>query len=679
MKIFHSLLWCLWPLFLTGQGPETTDSLKRLLNEASGKDRVELLVKAGEQALDKNADIALAYGREALPSAIRYKLPFEEARAKSIIGISLMNKGNALEAIPFLEAAKTAIEKMDRKDKLSISLVNLGNAYSRSGNHDQAYECYQQAASSAGMQHDSLNYGRAMSSMGSIHAFKKEYATALAFHTQAANIFKRYSYLADYASALNNQGVANLELKRYTIALGCFNHSMQIRKSLNVPENLMVSLYNNMALIYNNLQNPEQATFFYRKALQASRKSGDTYSQAAIHLNLGSLLLDLGKKAEASACFDSSLSIAGKIHAGNIMSNALALMADLSKQNGDFRQAALYLEQEKEVLSNYMNDKTRQRIEELQIKFETEKRKKELAQINLDLKRRTVQNTILVFTTLIILLLLISILFHIRSISHKRKQLLMLYEKLRVSESALRESNETKDKLFSIVTHDLKNPLGMLCSMAGFLNEHYETIDEAQRQKAIRALKMSVDDTGQLLDNLTQWALTQGGKLTPEPEFIDLQQLGQSIILLMKHEADLKNIRLENNIPQSARITSDRQILKAILRNLVGNAVKFTGKGGNVTIGYTQKENNTVLYVRDNGIGIPDEAKDKLFRLDLHHTTVGTSNEKGSGLGLILAREFAHKIGAEISFESRQGEGTVFHVSLTNLHHEAKHTDHPGG
>ncbi len=679
MKCITLFLFFISSLYLRGQEAQLADSLESLLPALKGKQRTEVLAKLGEHFMDKAPDKGLAYGKEVVVLAGKLGLRFEEARGNSIIGIVLLNTGKAQEALPYLEKARSEITALNRRDKLSIALVNLGNAYSRTGSFDQAYDCYQQAAVNAEIQGDSINFARALSSMGSIHTTKKEYATALAFHTQAAGIFMRHNHRAEYASAMNNQGVVNLELKRYKLALSCFNTAMDIRKSLNFPENLMVNLYNNLALVNNNLQNPQQAAFYYRKALQASRQSGDIYSQAAIHLNLGSLLLEQDNQHEASACFDSSIALARKVHAGNIIASGLASMAELSKKKGDFRQAASFLEQEKEALSNYMNDKSRQRIEELQVKFETEKRKRELAQINLDLKRRTVQNTILIFTSLLILLLLIAILFHIRSISRKKKQLLILNEKLSGSERSLRESNVTKDKLFSIVTHDLKNPLGILCSMAGFLDEQYENIDEAHRIKAIRALKMTATDTGQLLENLSQWALSQGGKLRPEPESIDLHQLGQSILLLMKPEASLKNITLENTIPLSTRITSDRQILKAILRNLAGNAVKFTGQGGQVEIGCQRDEPGVVLYVRDNGVGIPDEAGDKLFRLDAHHTTAGTNNEKGSGLGLILAREFANKIQADISFKSRPGEGTVFYVSLTNLKHETTHTDHPGG
>ncbi|MCX6270577.1 MAG: tetratricopeptide repeat-containing sensor histidine kinase [Bacteroidetes bacterium] len=665
-KLFIAFFLLFGFLVVYGQNRKMTDSLQRILPGITGKERADILGTLGESYFEYDPAKAIKYARELIPLAQKINDPFGEARGKSIIGIALLNQGKAEDALPFFQDARILIENLGRTDKLATIWTNIGNCFFRSGNYDQSYEAYQKSARISESLKDSISYAKALSSMGMVHKAKKEYATALELHSQAAGIFQRAKHWHEYSFALNNQGVTNLALKRYDEALKCFVKSLEIRREQNVSEIDLINLYNNIALVYSDQNNNEQALQFYRQALRAARKADDKYSQAAIMQNLGNLLLKENKIALTLHYFDSSLTLAGSIRANDIIASGYSNMADLYKKKGDYKKAAEYLEKEKEIQSTLMTEKSQKRIEELRIKYETEKSKKELAQRNLDLKKQTIQNAILLFAWLVILLILMTILLFYRSIKRKKTALEAMNSKLVESETSLKESNDTKDKLFSIITHDLKNPFGILISMVSFLDENYSVIGEEQRLQAIQTLKKSALGTSQLLENLTQWALTQGGKLKIVKEKTDLFRVGQSVLWLMKPEADRKKIVLLSDIVPDTWIDTDQQILKTVLRNLIGNAIKFTGEAGYVELGCYPEGKEMILFVKDNGVGIAPEDQEKIFRLNVHHTTSGTYQEKGSGLGLILVKEFASKIEGRIFFNSCPGEGSTFYLALPN-------------
>ncbi len=237
-------------------------------------------------------------------------------------------------------------------------------------------------------------------------------------------------------------------------------------------------------------------------------------------------------------------------------------------------------------------------------------------------------------------------------------------EKLKKSEKKLRESNATKDKFFSIIAHDLKNPFNTLLTMSKFIVDNFDRLSSESVLKELRNIRDASNHSYKLLENLLEWSRTQIGTISFNPEENDLYEIAVNNVYLFKNSAEAKGITLENKIQSSTYAVFDFDMINTVVRNLLSNAVKFTSEGGRVIISSIEEDSIITVAVSDSGVGIMPEHLDKIFQIDQSFSTKGTKNEKGTGLGLILCKEFVEKNGGRIWVESEYGKGSTFYFTL---------------
>ncbi|MGD9994547.1 MAG: transporter substrate-binding domain-containing protein [Salinivirgaceae bacterium] len=247
-----------------------------------------------------------------------------------------------------------------------------------------------------------------------------------------------------------------------------------------------------------------------------------------------------------------------------------------------------------------------------------------------------------------------------RDITERKKAELLLKE----SEKQLRELNSTKDKLLSIIAHDLRSPFNAILGLSDLLVTNNKDFDDDKNEKYLRIINSSAKNTLILLDNLLTWAKSQTGNNTFHPERADLTAIISELLDESESIAKIKNIALHAVQINGIEVYADVNMLKTILRNLISNAIKYTHNKGDVKISAIQKQNHIEVTVSDNGVGISEEIRNKLFDIDANITTTGTANEVGSGLGLILCKEFVEKHGGKIWVNSELGKGSAFVFSL---------------
>jgi PAS domain S-box-containing protein len=235
---------------------------------------------------------------------------------------------------------------------------------------------------------------------------------------------------------------------------------------------------------------------------------------------------------------------------------------------------------------------------------------------------------------------------------------------LKIKNEQLKELNATKDKFFSIIAHDLISPFNAILGFSGTLLKEGRDLDIDSILQYTEVIYSAAQNTYKLLENLLNWARMQQGAIPFAPKAILFNGLVKSEIGNLKYNADQKNIELFNDTKGEVIITADEEMLRTVLRNLISNAIKFTPKGGKVNIDAQRKIDQIEITVSDTGIGIEREMIKKLFRIETSFTTRGTGNEKGSGLGLLLCKEFAEKHGGTISVESKFGYGSRFIFSI---------------
>lgn len=235
---------------------------------------------------------------------------------------------------------------------------------------------------------------------------------------------------------------------------------------------------------------------------------------------------------------------------------------------------------------------------------------------------------------------------------------------LRHSEDMLRELNAQKDKFFSIIAHDLRSPFTAIVGFSELLAQRLESKDYEGIEDYVEMILKSSKKTLDLLMNLLEWARSQTGRISFNPEYFELKEVVDETAFILANMAGHKSITINKELSTNIVVYADRQMLSTIMRNLVSNAVKFTPSGGSVTVQASRAEHSVIIQVTDTGIGISANRIERLFRIDSNETTLGTNEEEGTGLGLVLCKEFTERHGGTLVVESEPGKGSVFTLTL---------------
>lgn len=355
----------------------------------------------------------------------------------------------------------------------------------------------------------------------------------------------------------------------------------------------------------------------------------------------------------------------------------------------DYRKAWEYSQMELVLSDSIHTAETDQKIAEIHARYQTEKKEaenqilrqeKELKNFQLKKEKKLRQNIILSGTIslffFITLLVIVYLFYRDKSkyarnlaknnqiIESQKTALQYTLNRLSRNEAKLMEANATKDKFFSIIAHDLKNPFSSIIGYSDLLSESYLDFDEKEKRTMIRQINTAAGNTYRLLENLLQWSRSQMVLVKHEPEIFHLHAAVDENINLIKDMAAHKNIILASLVGENLKVYANRETVDVVIRNLVSNAVKFTERNGSVKVEALSNEHMVKVTVSDTGTGMSDEEKQKVFRIEAGFRKPGTEKETGTGLGLILCKEFVEKNGRSICVESEIGKGSRFIFTL---------------
>lgn len=237
-------------------------------------------------------------------------------------------------------------------------------------------------------------------------------------------------------------------------------------------------------------------------------------------------------------------------------------------------------------------------------------------------------------------------------------------QELSIKNEELKKINSEKDKFFSVLAHDLRSPYNAVIGCSDLLLSDVEAKNYEGIEEYARIIQQSAQLAVNQLDNLMKWAQSQTGRMVVSPEYFGLSILVHEVILLLGASAQQKSIDVSNNVSFDIQVYADKEMVSTVLRNLISNAIKFTPTNGKITIECNMINGDLTVSVSDTGVGIDTARIDKLFTIGEAASTKGTQNEKGTGLGLILCREFIEKNKGKIWAESSPGQGSLFHFSL---------------
>jgi signal transduction histidine kinase len=235
---------------------------------------------------------------------------------------------------------------------------------------------------------------------------------------------------------------------------------------------------------------------------------------------------------------------------------------------------------------------------------------------------------------------------------------------LQNSKEELKKINAEKDKFFSIIAHDLKNPFITMLGFSSMLVTDYFDFNDDERIGYLKEMESVAKKSYELLENLLQWSRSQTGRLEFNPTTINLNEIVNDVVELLTPQAKAKDITITNLLIENNIVFADIEMIKTIIRNICSNGIKFTNRGGNISIYATQNNKNVILSIKDNGIGMDEKTIEGLFSLSSHNSRKGTMNESGTGLGLLLCKEFAEKNKGQLEVFSKVNEGAEFKLTL---------------
>jgi signal transduction histidine kinase/Tfp pilus assembly protein PilF len=445
-----------------------------------------------------------------------------------------------------------------------------------------------------------------------------------------------------------------------------------LEEAIDQNDNSLISiLHCNIAAAYLAVEQPEKGLPELYTALSYSLKEKSPRQLDGLYLTFARTHLMLGNLDSAQYYANKSLEISENTREIKRQHQILNLLYLVDSTAGNYKSSLDYYKKATALKDSLWNVENRNRISELEIIYETEKKEtaNQLLYEQNKLSKKVIGNQqLLIILSISILVLTIIILFRERlirrKILNKNEEIVKQKDEINKQNSKLLELNSTKDKFFSIVSHDLRGPFSALVNLLQILEEEYDQLNDDEKREIIHSLHESSTNTFNLLINLLDWSRTQTGMIENKPVRIELHAATQKVFDLLESRAKQKKLNLINEIPDFVFAYADPHFLQSILINLINNAIKYSMPDNIIRVTVAQKQNYVEICVIDNGIGIPESKIKDLFRIDSNFKQPGTHQEPGTGLGLIMVHEFMQLIGGTVSVKSEAGKGSTFSITL---------------
>jgi signal transduction histidine kinase len=539
---------------------------------------------------------------------------------------------------------------------------------------------------------DKVGVGTSTNVLGVIYYYEGDYLTSIEYHLKAMKIREEINDEIRLATSYNNISLVYLALEEYDTALEYLKKALAVREKTNDKRGISI-VEGNIGDIYGRQGMYKKAFEYLNRALKMNQEIGNGKSEAGIYLIIAKIYKEMGNDTQslgnyekanklyvsmdekhgiaqaengiASVYYDEEKNNLAKEHALTSLENAQAINAldnvaraanvlqSVYQKSGDYKKAFEYLTLYKNSSDSLKITDRIKKLAKIEFDYKLGKMKE---QQGIEIAKQQVFIKWLAIT-LILSLIIVSLIIY--GYFHKKK----VNTRLQNLNDKLVELNSTKDRFFSIIAHDLRGPFQTLLGFSEALSTDIDTLSSEEIKTYYTHINSTLKTQLELLNNLLDWSRLQTEKFNVSLEQIYLHQELDKIIEPLSMTAAEKKIELVNDIPVDLKVSADKNMVQLVLRNLIVNSIKFSHKEDVVNISSEQKGNFIEITVSDNGVGIEESDLNKIFRIDIHHSTLGTSNEKGTGLGLILCKEIIEKLGGNIWIKGEKGKGT--RVSFT--------------
>lgn len=520
-------------------------------------------------------------------------------------------------------------------------IMTLANAYQRLGQLDKAIECYNRCSElmdEIGGEMAAVNKRYVMNNIAEIHLAMNEYDVAEEIYGKCIEMLGEID-ASDTASMLDlatyYQNLAEVHIaQNKDDAVGYAEQSLELsRKYLDTPHKVINRLMT-LSKAYERLGRDKESQRLLDEALQLAEDYNETYLQAVIHLQKGE--------------YSQAIAMAEENHYDELLQEALKDAYRYERERNP-KLALEYYEQSMAMRDSVFNETQQQLIRDYQVRYATAEKEHALALEQEKSKRNRLY--IIVLSIVVILLIVITLIW------------IRLAKVRKTRNEELTHLNKTKDRLLSIVSHDVKTPVGAMCQVLRGITDGYDGISDTDKRAQLMILRSSSEALHDRMDNIIQWVKQELANSTTTRIIFSINELVDECIKTQETSITMKSLKVNNEVPKYIMGFDDINVVRLVIQNLLGNAVKFSYPNGEITIKTELKDDRVWVSVADNGMGISEAKLEKIFNY-MTSSDKGTGGETGTGIGLFVSKQFIDKIGGKMTIESKKGVGTTVSFSI---------------
>lgn len=649
---FHHLskiLLCTILIFSSLIAQPKLDSVINSIKSLDDTTKAGILARICWDNRTNNPTVALSFGREAMGIYERLGDAKNKGLMLDYIGVIHSEIGNLDSAYYYYTESFKYAKMIGDSVQIAYSYENLGDYFFKNALYSAALENMMLSFHIFERIGDKQGMAYALNDIGEVYLRQSDFQKALDYFMRSAALRIERDDKRGYAKSLINIANAYTELGNFDKALETLNKALEKSEEIKYTKGVSQAL-RGISEVYFKKKDFKKALEFSQKSIEIDRIIENKYGEiintntiAKIYIELGDLvnaekyLIVAKKESEETGHLDQLMVV-------------YEYMTDLAVKQGDFKKAYDALKEHGILKDKIFSQTTLNKIADLQTAFITERKDRENELLRKDVEYQKLTTSYLIIVSLLVIGGIV--LMILRYKSEKKAKLL------------LQELNSSKDRFFSILAHDLKNPFFAVQNLAEILHDDYEEIDEEERKNLAKSINKTSGHLSRLLNNLLTWARAQRGEVTVNYTDLKVSEVFETVIDSFDSSAAAKKIKVVTEYDDNYIFKGDKFILETILGNLLNNAIKFSYSDSSIILGAGKKDGNLEMWVQDAGTGMDEVTRQSLFDNNANITTKGTDNEKGTGLGLKLVKELTDIHNCKLTVESKPGAGSKFIIAI---------------
>ena len=585
-----------------------------------------------------------------------------QSKSFSLLGNFYSDNGKHDEAIAKFSSALELASELELPNLTLSAISDLGVEYGYKGNYAMALKKYLLGIEIAEKHQNKLRLSILNENIASLYVSQKDFEQGMLFYNKVKKINQEIGNPVYMAETMSNIASAYADMEELDLAMYNVNSSIRVFEKEKIMDWLAYA-YETKGKVYLKQKKYDWAMYWYKQSELIHKELED--ERAEISLLNGMAEANLGARNDSISEVYAlrAMNLSKKLESMATTKDGAKILYSLYKKKGEHENALRYHELYQRLSDTLSRKENQKSLTLFKTKTEYDQQKEQLV---LENEKALAKQKTYVYAALFFLIIFLCITFLVRRNERVQKklnkELLSKQSDLENSEGHLKEVNQTKDKLFSIIGHDLRGPIGAFQGLIKLFNDG--EVSKEEFLDFVPKLKTDIDNIAFTLNNLLSWGQTQMNGSVTSPGITSLEHIVQENIDLLSEIAAGKSIKLLNRIEANTVTYSDSNQIDIVIRNLLSNALKFTPEKGTVTIGAVEKTKHWEIFVRDTGIGMNEETLGKIFNKDSTHTTYGTNDEKGTGLGLSLCKEMVEKNEGIIWVDSSVNRGSSFYFTI---------------